>query len=77
MRRFVALARRREVVRRAAKVALIVGTTLTLINQGDFMLAGMAPNLIKMALTFLVPYCVSTHGAVTAIHEQHQRRIAR
>ena len=44
MRRFVALARRREVVRRAAKVALIVGTTLTLINQGDFMLAGMAPN---------------------------------
>ena len=52
--------------RAAIKVALVVGTILVLINQGDVILAGGMPNLAKAALTYCVPYCVATYGAVTA-----------
>ncbi|MEQ9639391.1 MAG: nitrate/nitrite transporter NrtS [Alphaproteobacteria bacterium] len=51
---------------RAAKVALLVGTILLAINQGDVILAGEWPNLWKAGLTYLVPYGVATYGAVTA-----------
>ena len=70
MNQFIALARTPAVTARAIRVAIIVGTVLTLINQGDVLLAGMAPNWIKMALTYLVPYCVSTHGAVSAMRDR-------
>ena len=70
MKRFFILVRSPQVVVRAIKVALIVGTALTLINQGDRLIAGMAPGWIKMALTYLIPYCVSTHGAVTAMRDR-------
>jgi hypothetical protein len=53
------------VPRRSLFVALIVGTILNLINQGDAMLAGMPLDLAKLLLTYLVPYCVSTYGAVS------------
>lgn len=70
MKLFFIIARKPEVVVRAIKVAPIVGTALTLINQGDRLIAGMAPGWIKMALTYLIPYCVSTHGAVTAMRDR-------
>ncbi len=70
MKRFFILARSPQVVARALRVALVVGTALTLINQGDRLIAGMAPGWIKMALTYLIPYCVSTHGAVTAMRDR-------
>jgi hypothetical protein len=47
-------------------VALVIGSALNLINQGDALLAGRPLDWLKIALTFLVPYCVSTHGAVAA-----------
>ena len=50
----------------ALVMGLIVGTILTVINQGDVILAGEMPNLIKAVLTYMVPYCVATYGAVTA-----------
>lgn len=46
--------------------ALVVGTILNLINQGDVLWADKDPQMLKMALTYLVPYCVATYGAVTA-----------
>jgi hypothetical protein len=49
-----------------AVVALVVGLLLNLINQGDALIAGRPLNWWKLILTFLVPYCVSTHGAVAA-----------
>lgn len=54
------------IVRRALITALIVGTVLTIINQGDRLLTGdvTAGVLVKIGLTYLVPYCVSTSGAV-------------
>lgn len=63
---FIALALADGTPRRAAKAALVVGSGLTLINQGDLLLAGQLPVLWKAALTYVVPYCVATWGAVGA-----------
>jgi hypothetical protein len=52
----------------AAVTAVIVGTLLVLINQLDQILAGNWPPLWKVILTYLVPYCVTTVGAVKAKH---------
>lgn len=65
MRRALAIATSEGVLRRAIFVALVVGTILTLINQGDQLLAGRL-NWWKMGLTYLVPFAVSTHGAISA-----------
>ena len=56
----------RGIVRRSAIVAAIVGTILNLINQGDALLTGTHLVAWKIALTYCVPYCVATYGAVTA-----------
>jgi hypothetical protein len=53
------------VPRRSLWVALVVGTVLNLINQGDTLLAGRRIDVAKLALTYLVPYIVSTYGAVS------------
>lgn len=56
----------RGIMRRSGVVAAIVGTILTGINQGDLIVGGAAPVWWKVALTYCVPYCVATYGAVTA-----------
>ena len=53
------------VPRRSCIVALIVGTILNLINQGDAVFTGAVVDPTKLLLTYLVPYCVSTYGAVS------------
>lgn len=61
----------REVVRRALCYATVVGTVLITINYSDLVLAGeVRPrHLLKMSLTMLVPYCVSTASSVGAIRQ--------
>jgi hypothetical protein len=51
--------------RRSLIVALIVGVILNLINPGDALLGGGQLNFTKLILTFAVPYCVATYGAVS------------
>jgi hypothetical protein len=63
----------RGIVRRAAFTGLIVGTILNLIAQGDFLVRGEALDWFKIALTYCVPYCVATYGAVSARVEQYRR----
>jgi hypothetical protein len=53
------------VPRRSFIVALFVGAILNLINQGDVLFGGGRPDLTKLLLTFAVPYCVATYGAVS------------
>ena len=53
------------VPKRSLVVALIVGTILNLINQSDVLAAGARPNILKLILTFAVPYAVATYGAVS------------
>jgi len=53
---------------RALVVALVVGTILFGINQLDAVLRGelTLTLAVKVALTYLVPYCVSTYSALEA-----------
>ncbi len=53
------------VPRRSLWVALIVGSILNLINQGDKIFSEQPVDVAKLALTYLVPYFVSTYGAVS------------
>jgi len=53
-------------MRRSLIVALIVGTILTAINQGNIILNGDFPPSLywKIPLTYVVPYCVASTGAI-------------
>ncbi len=61
----------------ALVMGLVVGTILTAINQGDVILAGEMPSPIKAGLTYMVPYCVATYGAVTAKRAAWRRQNGR
>lgn len=76
MKRWFDLAMRRDVVLRGLKVGTIVGTLLAAINQGDAILAGELQSAVlwKVAMTYLVPYCVSTYAGVEAILRQQESR---
>jgi hypothetical protein len=50
--------------KKALMTALVVGTILTLINHGDVILAGGSINYFKVVLTYCVPFCVTTWGAL-------------
>ena len=70
---FMAVAVQPSIVRRALAYALVVGAILIAINHGDALLAGeiSVGRVWKMALTALVPYCVSTASSVSAIRGQY------
>ncbi|MFD1330584.1 nitrate/nitrite transporter NrtS [Methylopila musalis] len=57
----------RGVQKRALLVAVVVGVILNAINQGDRILAGQSPDVVKLILTHIVPYCVGVYGGATAI----------
>ena len=63
------LATSRSVVHRALGMAAVVGALLISINHGDALLRGELDRTraLKMALTLLVPYCVSTYSSVAAL----------
>lgn len=68
---FWQISRRKPVVRRAVRIALVVGTILAVINHGDRLLLGdINFNVgLKILMTFCVPYSVSTYSSVLAIRE--------
>jgi len=68
------LATSRSVVRRATRVAIVVGTVLILINHAEALWNGdfSVPRLLRIGLTVLVPYCVSTYSSVSAIRDQRR-----
>lgn len=72
------LATRRSVVRRAVIMGLIVGHVLAAINHGDRIVSGTMStgDWAKVALTFLVPYTVSTISSVLAIFDQRNVALA-
>ena len=61
--------RHMPMVWRSLKVAVVVGTVLILLNQGDTLLSGSWPNALywKVPLTYCVPFLVATFGALTNI----------
>ena len=61
--------------KKAIYTAAVVGTVLTLINHGDVLVAGAFPMAWKVALTYCVPYCVTTWGAMTGKRAQWRRDV--
>lgn len=55
-------------LRKTLRIALVVGTVLFAINQLDVVLRGAATPLVwfKVALTYVVPFCVSNLGILIA-----------
>lgn len=51
---------------RSVKVAVVVGTLLNLINQPEAFFGSGDLVIWKVGLTFAVPFCVATYGAVCA-----------
>ena len=66
---FLTFALRPDVVRRALRIALVVGTLLVAINHGAALLSGQLDltRLMQIGLTYLVPYGVSTYASVQAL----------
>ena len=58
--------RHRPLLRRSTVIALVVGTLLVAINQGDALVAGRWDMALvwKVPLTYLVPFVVATWGAL-------------
>ena len=54
-------------LKRTIRIALVVGTILTLINQADVILRGQATALtaVKVGMNFVVPFVVSNLGVLT------------
>jgi hypothetical protein len=59
--------------RKALLTAILVGTILTSINHGDMVVSGDWPPIWKVLLTYCVPYCVTTWGAITGKRALLQR----
>ncbi len=57
----------RPMLKRSIIAALVVGTILTLLNQGDVLLSGGWNNALywKIPLTYCVPFMVATYGALS------------
>ena len=51
--------------RRAVKLAVVVGTLLVLINQWEAVTGAASMDWLKVALTYCVPYLVSTYTSVS------------
>lgn len=56
----------RPLLTRSGLTAVVVGTLLVAINQGNVLLAGDASRALlwKVPLTYAVPFCVATWGAL-------------
>ena len=57
----------RPMLQRSIIAALVVGTILTLLNQGDVLVTGGWNNALywKIPLTYCVPFMVATYGALS------------
>ncbi|WP_428982740.1 nitrate/nitrite transporter NrtS [Paraglaciecola aquimarina] len=51
----------------AIYISILVGTILTLINQGEAFIGGAEINWLKVILTYIVPFCVSLYSSSVAL----------
>jgi hypothetical protein len=67
---------RPEHLRRTLTIALVVGTILTAINQGDVFIKGDATLVtwIKTGLNYCVPFVVSNLGLLAGKRAERQAR---
>ncbi|MBS7556364.1 hypothetical protein KHC23_22285 [Ancylobacter dichloromethanicus] len=76
MMRFLRFALESGIRRRAVGVSVVVGTTLNIINQFDVVMGNAPLDVVKAVLTYAVPYCSATYGAVAyRLHHERQVRL--
>ena len=63
---FLSLAASDRTPLRALETAAVVGSILVAINQGEAILAGEGVDVLKMGLTYLVPFFVATNSAASS-----------
>jgi len=63
MTRFFKIATSKHIVKNSCKIALVVGSLLNVINQGERLLNGDTISWFHLFLNFLVPYCVASYSA--------------
>ena len=63
---------RRSTLRKTIRIALVVGTLLSTINQGYLIWGGRATYVtwIRVVANYIVPFCVSSTGFLTATHRR-------
>ncbi len=59
-----------SLVRRSLAVALLIGTVLNLINQGDAYWGGSGLVWWKLILTYFVPFAVASYGSYSAFRSE-------
>ncbi len=65
----------RTIVVQSLSVAFIVGTILNAINQGAELIEGRPINILRLVLTYSVPFFVATYGAYSAFRKRTMTRI--
>lgn len=65
-----------KVLMRSLKVSAIVGTILNLINQPEALLGGGDLIIWKVLLTYSVPFCVATYGAMCSLADQRRSAVS-
>lgn len=63
IKRLLRTVRQGNIVQAAIKIALVVGTILNLINQGDRLFSDLPLSWFHVGLNYLVPYCVASYSA--------------
>lgn len=63
MGKLLQLACSRRIAMNALRIALVVGTVLNLVNQGETLLAGASVSWTHLLLNYAVPYCVASYSA--------------
>lgn len=57
----------RRILFNAAKVSLVVGTLLNMINQWEYMMTTQEIMLGHLLMNYLVPFCVSAYSGAKAL----------
>lgn len=52
-----------KIVKNSLRIAVVVGSVLNLINQGNAILALAGISWIHVVLNYFVPYCVASYSA--------------
>jgi hypothetical protein len=61
----------------ASRIALVVGTWLSLMNQGDQLLGGAPFPWVKIGLNYATPFVVASLGFLAARRRSNVERLAR
>jgi len=55
---------------RAIKISVIVGSILCIINQWEAVIGEADLNILKLILTYIVPFCVSSYSTAATLSDQ-------